>query len=272
MRGARARRRRSTRWSMSATAMEEDIDRLAELAGELGMIGTPVFVFQEGRDAKAERAFREIARLSRGAYAPFRCRLGEAAARAAHRGRGLRRGRPQGAERFQRGDEERRSLASPRAARLTGLTDAVFPGRLRAPRSAAHRRAEDSLWLTRASSPGVCAKQAALRRSPQRIPAGARRAPARHSARRVRAFAAGAGSGWFGLGGPFSLDAARRRDRNPTSAPTSSKCELDHDSGQMDGKCLIGRFAGRTLSTLSDRRGDGASGRASSARARRKRR
>jgi hypothetical protein len=51
--------------------MEEDVDRLARLAGELGMIGTPVFVFQEGRDAKVERAFREIARLSRGAYAPF---------------------------------------------------------------------------------------------------------------------------------------------------------------------------------------------------------
>jgi hypothetical protein len=52
-------------------AMEEEVDRLAGLAGELGMIGTPVFVFQEGRDAKVERAFREIARLSRGAYAPF---------------------------------------------------------------------------------------------------------------------------------------------------------------------------------------------------------
>lgn len=51
--------------------MEEDVDRLAKLAGELGMIGTPVFLFQEGRDAKAELTFREIARLSRGAYAPF---------------------------------------------------------------------------------------------------------------------------------------------------------------------------------------------------------
>ncbi len=51
--------------------MEENVDRLAGLAGELGLIGTPVFVFQEGRDAKAERAFREIARLSGGAYAPF---------------------------------------------------------------------------------------------------------------------------------------------------------------------------------------------------------
>jgi hypothetical protein len=29
--------------------------------------------------------------------------------------------------------------------------------------------------------------------------------------------------------------------------------ELDHDTGHMDGKCLTGRFAGRTLSSLSDR-------------------
>jgi hypothetical protein len=29
--------------------------------------------------------------------------------------------------------------------------------------------------------------------------------------------------------------------------------ELDHDTGHMDGKCLVGRFAGRTLSSLSDR-------------------
>jgi hypothetical protein len=29
--------------------------------------------------------------------------------------------------------------------------------------------------------------------------------------------------------------------------------ELDHDTGHMDGKCLTGRFAGRPLSSLSDR-------------------
>ena len=44
----------------------------ARAAGsELGLVGVPVFLFQEGSDAKAERAFREIARLSRGAYCRF---------------------------------------------------------------------------------------------------------------------------------------------------------------------------------------------------------
>jgi hypothetical protein len=51
--------------------MEEDVDLLSKFAGELGLIGVPVFLFQEGREAKAERTFREIARLSRGAYCRF---------------------------------------------------------------------------------------------------------------------------------------------------------------------------------------------------------
>jgi hypothetical protein len=52
-------------------AMEEAIDDLCAKAGELGLLGVPAFVFQEGADAVAERAFREIARLSRGAYCRF---------------------------------------------------------------------------------------------------------------------------------------------------------------------------------------------------------
>lgn len=52
-------------------AMEEAIDDLCAAAGELGMLGVPAFMFQEGDDAVAERAFREIARLSRGAYCRF---------------------------------------------------------------------------------------------------------------------------------------------------------------------------------------------------------
>ena len=51
--------------------MEEDVDQLSKLAGELGLIGVPVFLFQEGHDQKAECAFKEIARLSRGAYCRF---------------------------------------------------------------------------------------------------------------------------------------------------------------------------------------------------------
>jgi hypothetical protein len=52
-------------------AMEEAIDDLAAAAGALGLIGVPAFVFQEGHDPIAEKAFREIARLTRGAYCGF---------------------------------------------------------------------------------------------------------------------------------------------------------------------------------------------------------
>ncbi|TAK49190.1 MAG: VWA domain-containing protein [Xanthobacteraceae bacterium] len=52
-------------------AMEEPIDRLCALAGELGLLKVPAFMFQEGHDPEAERAFREIARLSGGAWCRF---------------------------------------------------------------------------------------------------------------------------------------------------------------------------------------------------------
>ncbi len=51
--------------------MEEDVDRLCHLAGELGMLGVPAFLFHEGNEPVAQRAFREIARLTRGAYCSF---------------------------------------------------------------------------------------------------------------------------------------------------------------------------------------------------------
>ncbi len=52
-------------------AMEENIDLLCERAGELGLRKVPCFLFHEGRDPVAEGGFREIARLSGGAYARF---------------------------------------------------------------------------------------------------------------------------------------------------------------------------------------------------------
>lgn len=50
---------------------EEAADDLCQLAGELGLLRTPVFVFQEGNDAQAKRTFQQIAQLSGGAYTPF---------------------------------------------------------------------------------------------------------------------------------------------------------------------------------------------------------
>ena len=52
-------------------AMEEPIDHLCQLAGELGLLGVRAFMFQEGDDPVAENAYREIARLSHGAYCRF---------------------------------------------------------------------------------------------------------------------------------------------------------------------------------------------------------
>lgn len=52
-------------------AMEESADLIAGRAGELALLGVKAFVFQEGQDVTAERTFREIARLTGGAYAAF---------------------------------------------------------------------------------------------------------------------------------------------------------------------------------------------------------
>jgi hypothetical protein len=51
--------------------MEEKVDRLCAKAGQLGLLGVPMFIFQEGRDPVAAEAFRQMAHLSHGAYCPF---------------------------------------------------------------------------------------------------------------------------------------------------------------------------------------------------------
>jgi hypothetical protein len=52
-------------------ALEEPIDELAAKAGELGLLGVRLFIFQEGREPVVERGFRELARLTNGAFARF---------------------------------------------------------------------------------------------------------------------------------------------------------------------------------------------------------
>lgn len=51
--------------------MEENIDQLCQQAGEIGLLGVRMFMFQEGNDTIAQNAFREIARLTGGAYSRF---------------------------------------------------------------------------------------------------------------------------------------------------------------------------------------------------------
>lgn len=52
-------------------AMEENIDLLAQLAGKLGLLNVPLFMFQERNDRVAKAAFEELSRLSGGAYSQF---------------------------------------------------------------------------------------------------------------------------------------------------------------------------------------------------------
>lgn len=51
--------------------VEEDVDRLSKAAGELGLLGVPTFMFQEGHDPGATRTFQHIAQLTGGAHCPF---------------------------------------------------------------------------------------------------------------------------------------------------------------------------------------------------------
>lgn len=51
--------------------VEEDVDRLCQIAGELGIHQVPVFAFHEGYDQHAEQVFRQIARLTMGSYCAF---------------------------------------------------------------------------------------------------------------------------------------------------------------------------------------------------------
>lgn len=52
-------------------AIEEDVDNLCQLAGQLGVYRVPVFTFQEGNHPEVRNALQQIAHLSGGAYAVF---------------------------------------------------------------------------------------------------------------------------------------------------------------------------------------------------------
>ena len=50
---------------------EENLDEVGQIAGQLGMLGVRAFLFQEGGNPQAERAFRHIAKLTNGAHCRF---------------------------------------------------------------------------------------------------------------------------------------------------------------------------------------------------------
>ena len=51
--------------------MEENPDRLIQKAGELRLLGVPLFIFQEGAEPSAKSCFQRMADVSGGAYASF---------------------------------------------------------------------------------------------------------------------------------------------------------------------------------------------------------
>ncbi|MEE8444054.1 MAG: VWA domain-containing protein, partial [Alphaproteobacteria bacterium] len=52
-------------------ALEEDIDAVCHVAGELGLMGVPAFIFHEGGDPSVGQGFQQIAQLTGGACCRF---------------------------------------------------------------------------------------------------------------------------------------------------------------------------------------------------------
>jgi hypothetical protein len=68
---AETRRHKISALIFVGDCMEERVDQLCHLAGELGFATVPIFVFHEGNDSTAAAAFKQIAGLSGGAYLAF---------------------------------------------------------------------------------------------------------------------------------------------------------------------------------------------------------
>ena len=68
---AETERRKVSALIIVGDCMEEPIDALCHEAGRLGVLGVPAFLFHEGGDAVAASAFKQVARLTGGAYCAF---------------------------------------------------------------------------------------------------------------------------------------------------------------------------------------------------------
>jgi hypothetical protein len=57
---------------------------------------------------------------------------------------------------------------------------------------------------------------------------------------------------WYGGSGPFGGTSRKTPGQKSQVRTEALDMELDHDSGRMEGSCLKGQFAGRSLSSLGD--------------------
>jgi hypothetical protein len=65
------RRRKLNALVFVGDCFEESIDEVGALAGQLGLLGVPAFLFQEGDNPAASRAFAQFARLTNGRHCRF---------------------------------------------------------------------------------------------------------------------------------------------------------------------------------------------------------
>lgn len=66
-----ARKQRVNAVVFVGDTVEEDPERLVRLAGELGALNVPLFIFQEGTDMQVAATFKRMAELTKGAHSTF---------------------------------------------------------------------------------------------------------------------------------------------------------------------------------------------------------
>ena len=109
-------------------AMEEKVDRLCRLAGELGLLGVPIFLFHEGRDRPRQRPSSRWRACRAAPICSFDLRERRPPQGTARRRRGLCRRRLSRADRLRR-QEGRRGAAPDRAtARVSAAMLYLFGG------------------------------------------------------------------------------------------------------------------------------------------------
>lgn len=91
--------------------LEEDPDVIIGYAGDIALRGIPLFVFQEGHDGLAQTVFREMVRLTGGAYGQFD---GSARSKLAEYLKGIARFAASGGDRAQLPPDLRKQLPGPR--------------------------------------------------------------------------------------------------------------------------------------------------------------